>query len=459
MDKKLREYTVTSQSFDRYTLKSEIFQKVLKKIKPTKIQNDFLKKEVNNFILNLKETAKNLKLDCDFFLGGSFGKNTYLKGNFDVDIFCRFNTKYEDKKLSIFLKNILNKLKIKSKKEKGSRDYYKIILEKKKIKIIFELVPIRKIIKNSDALNSTDFSPFHVEFLKENIKKNKNLCDEIRLAKQFFKAHNLYGAESYIGGFSGHVIDILIIHYKSLSNLLKEAKNWKETFFLDINNFYKNEKIAMKKITIDKISNLIIVDPILKNRNAARAVSSQKYFEFLFIANQFSKFSKKDFIIKRISIKDEIIKAKKFAKKNNLNFLIYLFNFTNKNDSDDIIGSKLLKIYKKISIYFEELDFNIFNKDFKINFDENKCSFIYFFENIEISNLKKIKGPKVFMKEAVFKFLKKNIKNFYIEDERVFIYKKRKITKLNKISNFKLKDLKKFSEKDLKFIKTLKIVK
>ena len=236
---------------------------------------------------------------------------------------------------------------------------------------------------------------------------------------------------------------------------MKEAKNWKDSFFLDVNNNYKNKTDAMKKIEGDKISNLILVDPILKTRNAARAITNQKYNEFLFIVNNFSKFSDKDFIVKKILIKEKINIAKKFANKNNLNILIYNFDFSVENDSCDIIGSKLLKLFKKIEVYFEELDFPIFKSDFQISFDENKSVFIYFLENVQISNLKKVIGPKVYMELAVKKFLE-NKSDFFIQEDRVMIYKKRKITKLSQISNMKLKDLKIFFEKDLSFIKSFK---
>ena len=78
-------------------------------------------------------------------MGGSFGKNTYLLENFDVDIFCRFNpTKYEDKELSKNLKKIIDNLKLKYRIEKGSRDYYKVDIKEGKLEIIFELIPIYK---------------------------------------------------------------------------------------------------------------------------------------------------------------------------------------------------------------------------------------------------------------------------------------------------------------------------
>jgi len=433
--------------------------KVLKKISPTIIEAENIEKEVFKFKLELENSAKELNFNCDFFIGGSFGKNTYLKDNFDVDIFCRFDLKYEDCELSKNLKKILYNLNINYKNEKGSRDYFKYEFFERKIKIDFEIIPIRKIKKLSDAINSTDQSPGHVIFLKEKLKLNKNLCDEIRLAKQFFKAKNLYGAESYIGGFSGHVIDNLIIYYKSLENLILEVKNWEENTFLDVNKQYSSEELAMKNLTESKSSNLILVDPIIKNRNAARAISSQKYFEFLYSCNRFEKFCEEDFIIKKISLNLKIKKWKTFSKTNDLKTLIYDFEFKENFDSCDIVGSKMLRLFRKLNIYFEGFDFEIFKSEFNICFDENRAVFIFLFENTILTKLKKINGPKVFMNEAIKGFLNKNKDIPFIENDRVCIYKKRKITNLDKISNLKILDCEKFLEKDVSFIKSIKLIK
>ncbi|MBD3252791.1 hypothetical protein GF386_03610, partial [Candidatus Pacearchaeota archaeon] len=53
----------------------------------------------------------------------------------------------------------------------------------------------------------TDLSYFHVNHILKKIKKNKNLSDEIRLAKKFAYSQNCYGAESYIHGFSGYALE------------------------------------------------------------------------------------------------------------------------------------------------------------------------------------------------------------------------------------------------------------
>ena len=130
----------------------------------------------------------------------------------------------------------------------GSRDYFQLIYKK----ISFELVPILEIKNPENAKNITDVSPLHVYWVQKNIKK---LYDDVRLLKQFFKANNIYGAESYINGFSGYICELLIIYYKGFQNTIKNIANWKQDIFIDIEKQYKNYKIAKKLFNPDKIRN------------------------------------------------------------------------------------------------------------------------------------------------------------------------------------------------------------
>ena len=276
----------------------ELKNKILSEIKFSDKDHKIRVEIANNFIQKLQKTADENKIKVEFFIGGSFGKNTYLKDSSDIDTFARFDKNYDDEKISEMLKEILEKTNIEFKKQKGSRDYYSVEFVEKNQNFLFEFVPNRKISSPESFVNTTDISPFHVEYLHKKGKENPEIYDEIRLAKRFFKSKKLYGAESYIGGFAGHVIDILIMHYKSLENLIKSAKDWKETTFIDINSAYKDEKDAIKKMDSAKISKLILVDSILLDRNAARALSDENYYKFLDVVNSINELSENDFKIK-----------------------------------------------------------------------------------------------------------------------------------------------------------------
>lgn len=425
-------------------------QKVLNKIKSSQNEDLELKGIVSRFLNKLNSSADNLNITCNFRVGGSFGKGTYLKNSFDVDVFCRFDLKYENSDLSELAQKILDNAKIKYFRQKGSRDYFSGNFES----IVFELVPNYKINKLDDAQNSTDYSPFHVDFLESRVKENPEILDQIRLTKQLFKAKKLYGAESYINGFSGHVIDILIMYYNSLDNLLNSAKSWGEREIIDVASHYISKGQIEEKIDDSKLSNLILVDPILKDRNAARALLENKYYEFLAFVKTREELSESDFIIKPENSSSFILRNKKFAKENNLDLISYELDLVGV-ENDDVCGSKLLKIKSKLLNYYKKYDFVSFKSDFYINFKENKCIYLIFFEKVVLSKNKIVKGPQIFRDEAFKNFLGDR-KDFFTIEDRVCYYKKRDFTRLNEVESLNLEKFKELSSRDLSFISYLK---
>ena len=431
-------------------------KKILREIKPSRDEDLKFKNTVNEFLRKLELSSKELGIKSSFMVGGSFGKGTYLKNSFDVDVFCRFSLDYDDYNLSNLTKKILDSAGIMYFKQKGSRDYFSGFFDFEGFKIKFELVPNLRINSLKEARNSTDYSPFHVDFLKNKSKNNVDIFDEIRLCKQLFKAKGFYGAESYIGGFSGHSIDILLMYYGSLENFLIEAKKWGEVTILDVAKHYSNKDEVLENLDDSKFSNLILVDPILKQRNAARALLPQKYFEFLFFVKNLEKLVLDDFKIEKKTLSSFKEEVELFSKKFNLNGFIYEFDLK-EVESEDVCGSKMLKLSSKIKDYYLNFDFKIFKKGFYINFVENKCVFYFLFEKEEFSVYKKVVGPEIFREDALRGFLK-NRCEFFVEDKRICSYEKRIYIKIFDIPRLNLEGIKELFSKNLDFIKTFKII-
>ncbi len=240
-------------------------QEALNLVKPSQEERDKIKKIITEFSKKVK--IKNAKIE----VGGSIAKDTWLKGEHDIDIYIKFNKKlYEKKDISAITQKALEKHH-ETERVHGSRDYYRIY----ESEYIIEVIPILDISKASQAKNITDISPFHVKY----IKKHKKLVDEIRLAKAFCKANNLYGAESYIKGFSGYVLEILTSHYGSFNKLMKAAAKWDSRTVLDPAQHYKYKNVLFTMNRSKLTSPLTLVDPVQAERNAAAGLGEKKYLK------------------------------------------------------------------------------------------------------------------------------------------------------------------------------------
>lgn len=289
---------------------------------------------VTKTLTGIQAALSKKEIKAKAILGGSFAKGTYLAKDFDVDIFVQFNQKhYCDKDISKLLKSALTRFKPTT--LHGSRDYFQF----RKGNIQYEIVPVIEIKKAAEALNVTDCSPLHVAWVSKHIKK---LHDEIRLTKQFFKAAGIYGAESYIRGFSGHVIDLLVIMHKGFIPLLKAASQWKPPVVLDFENVHKGKALAHLNPAKTQ-SPLILIDPVQPNRNASASLSPEKFSLFVKISSQFlKKPSTEAFIIREPNLQE--------IQKKGPTITITAAPYSGKRD---VVGSKLLQVHQSICAKLE----------------------------------------------------------------------------------------------------------
>ncbi len=378
---------------------NKIFKGVLEEIKPKEGMP-----EVNNFLIRLNDSLKRKRIRAKAVVGGSFAKDTWLKGDLDVDIFVKFDLGY--KELSKLLKKSLKGFHAEC--IHGSRDYFWV-----RNNVKYEIVPVLDIKKPQDAKNVTDFSPLHTAWVNKNGKKFK---DEIRLAKKFLKAQGIYGAESYVRGFSGHVVDILVIYYRGFLNLLKASQKWKEKQVIDYYKVHKNK--AFVKMNLSKMQGpLIVVDPVQPERNAAAALNQEKYDIFIRAAGRFLKTPSKSFF------KEKQVDLRKLAGN------VVILEVNTLPGKEDVIGAKLLKAFEFIKSGLSE--FKISKSGWRWD-KKQKATFWFVLKEKKLSDTFVRQGPPLGLKEAVKNFKKKHKKTF-VKGRRAFAKIKRKNTKPEQI--------------------------
>ncbi|MFH1801580.1 MAG: nucleotidyltransferase domain-containing protein, partial [archaeon] len=254
-----------------------ILKEVLEKIEPPKEELKFINESLRDFLERIRKRIEVLKINAEVFVGGSFAKGTVIKKDYyDVDVFVRFDKKYKDEEISVLTKKILKDIKGVLVVH-GSRDYFRV-----KINSYFfiEVIPVTKIAKSSEARNITDLSYSHVKYVNKKIK-SKKVLDEIKIAKAFCHAKKCYGAESYINGFSGYGLELLVYHYGSFLKFIKAASKMENKEVVDIEKHYKNKPTVLMDLNGSKLhSPIILIDPTHKQRNALAALSDETFEKF-----------------------------------------------------------------------------------------------------------------------------------------------------------------------------------
>jgi tRNA CCA-adding enzyme len=331
-------------------------KKVLKNLEilPEKKEVEYLKNETDKFLEILKREILKSKVDAEVFVGGSYAKGTIAKSNdYDVDVFVRFDWKYEDlsEELEKILKRIGKELNCEVERLHGSRDYFRI---EKGEKLTFEVIPVLRIKKVHEERNVTDLSYFHVNYVRRHAKGE--IKREIALAKRFCKAQGVYGAESYINGFSGYGLECLVIYYKSFEKMLRELAKVKERFVIDPEKRYKKKNDVFIELNESKIhSPIILIDPTWKERNVLAALNWETFLKFQSAAREFlKKPSERFFQVKDFDFNEMV----KIAKKKKAEFAHVVLK-TDRQEGD-IAGTKMKKfsnfLYLEIEKYFDILD-------------------------------------------------------------------------------------------------------
>jgi tRNA nucleotidyltransferase (CCA-adding enzyme) len=363
------------------------------------------------------------KISAKLFIGGSLAKNTLIKKekNYDVDVFVLFNYKrYKTKsnQISQILENILKKKKINYQELKGSRNYFQIPFNN----IIIEVVPILEIKDVKEALNITDISPLHVTYITKKEKKTKNnkLSDEIKLAKSFCYAHDCYGAESYVHGFSGYALEVLVTYYKSFLNFIKQSSKWKfddkkdSKIVIDPERYYKSEKKILEEINESKkTSPLILIDPVQKERNVTAALSQETLEKFIAACKDFiAKSSEKHFVKKRIDVNSFYHQALKQKAK------FYILTVKSTKDKVDIAGAKLKKFYEFFIYFLKKAGFYIIKCNF--DFDERTLDARFYFILKDPEKEYIIQGPPVNIEKKHIEAFRYKWPNAFVKNKRLY---------------------------------------
>jgi len=349
---------------------NNILKKVILKVNPSAEEINSVNKFLKQFREEIENKFKTFNIGAEIFVGGSFAKKTLMKkGMYDIDVFARFNESYKGKDISKLLEKTVGKIKIgKVSLVHGSRDYFKI--EPRNQNFFIEIIPVIKVKNPKEAENITDLSYFHVTYIRKKLNTEK-LLEEARLAKAFCHANKCYGAESYINGFSGYALELLIHHYKGFLNFLKAMIKVKDKLIIDIEKLHKNKYELKINMNSAKMSSpIVLIDPTYKDRNALAALSEETFKNFQEACRKFLKNpSEEMFELKKIDFEKE----KKDSEKNKSEFI--LLEMKTDKQEGDIAGSKLLKFYKHLAEDIKRF-YDVKKEGFEYNNEQDaKCFF------------------------------------------------------------------------------------
>lgn len=381
------------------------FEKILEKIRPT--EKEHLKMGDIQYMVCwiLSEQFSNAIIEPV----GSFVKGTDLSGTSDLDIFVKFPLDYPADNF----KTIVHK-KIKSALESigatTETNYASHPYVRGKIGgIDIDVAPCYDVEKG-EVISAVDRTPHHSKFIQEHLQEHQK--DEVRLLKQFLKAHEIYGANEKYRGFSGYLCELLIYAYGSFLKVLQG----------ELQNYRQNDP----HIPIN------FIDPTDAKRNVAAALSWETFNDFIFVSRCFLDDYKTQMDKSELDIYFDIPEDQ-LVTKEDVAFIAeqrgtkgYWIEYQSKTDNEEVLYSTARKYLKKIVQLCEQHDFKVFESDYQV--DGRKVVFILEFEYDKLSNYKKVKGPSIDIPKESFLNWVDSHNSVFVQDKDFYTHIEREYT-------------------------------
>jgi tRNA nucleotidyltransferase (CCA-adding enzyme) len=398
-----------------------VLQQVAKKISPSDQEREKMVGLSQVIQREVEDVLASSGIQAKVSPQGSFARDTWLSGEADLDIFARFSPtidreEWEEKVLPTVRKRFSRYRVIERYAEHP-------FLEFRVDGVRVNIVPSYDV-KKGEWKSATDRTPYHTEFMRTHL--TPELRREARLLKKFAKGIGTYGAEIKIGGFSGMLIDTLVLHYQSFMETLSHASSWNKGTLLEMG---KPEGIVPSKEK-DPNVDLFVIDPVDPNRNLAAAVRPDKMWNFVAAGRQFLRnpglwyFFPPEFKPKT---------RRQFAKwMDDLGHDLFAITFKHQVLVPDVLWGQLMKLERSLLDILAREEFSPYRS--ALWSDETKESAILVEAGrTALPEVRLQKGPPVTKSEDSVSFLEKHLKardtarGPWIEGDRWMVEKKRGI--------------------------------
>jgi len=337
-------------------------------------------------------------LEAEVRIDGSVAKDTWLRGDADIDIFLRVpvslsRTDLETRCLYVARQAL-----------KG----YPIIerfAEHPYVETHVDLVRVNVVpcynVPRGEWRSATDRTPFHTDYVISHLDASQR--SEVRLLKAFLKGIGVYGADVKVSGFSGMLCETLIMCYGSFMRTLEHAQSWKAPIAIDLEHYYAGREGEMLDLFEEP---LIVIDPVDRGRNLAASISRRRLWEFVAAARAFSTKPSRSFFVARKVTPLSMARFRQEMQRRGWNLLA--IELGRVDAVVDVLWSQLYRTERALRNLLRQEGFNVTRSASWSN--EKDLNVILFeLESLTLPPMRKHLGPHVARSQASQLFLHKHL--------------------------------------------------
>lgn len=391
----------------------EIKAKVLQEVKPSesevKATNDKFK-EIKEFIAQ--------EYDKEAVLMGSVAKNTFLKGDKDLDVFVFFPQEVEKEVLEEegleIGQDVFNHFDSDYVIEYAEHPYTKGTIDNFDV----EIVPCCQVDSGQELNSAVDRTPFHTRWVNDNLSEEEK--EEVIVLKKFLKGVDLYGSSLKTKGFSGYLCELLIDEYGSFESLLEAVPDWRRKEKIDPEGHWQSDKgIRVPKDLWQKFKEdiLIVIDPVDPKRNVASVLSHENYARFIYKCWKFLRQPAIDYFFPASRTEADIRQIK--TEINRRGQILVIECEKPEDVVDDVLYPQLRKAGRRINKLLDKHEFELFDVGVFVDSDGSEIKLLYDFKVWNLPSARKRQGPRVYHNNKHLAQFTEKYDNVWVENDRL----------------------------------------
>jgi tRNA nucleotidyltransferase (CCA-adding enzyme) len=359
---------------------------IISKVSPKPVEQAYVRKVTDKAVKLVTEQANKTHSGLTVMVVGSVAKDTYVYPP-DIDIFILFpkETRREDLAKEGLQ---IGRAVVKDAEERYAEHPY---VHGRIDGLEVDIVPCFKVDSPAGLKSAVDRTPFHTRFVLQNISENQR--NEVRILKQFLTGVGIYGAEARVQGFSGYLVELLILRYGSFEDVMLAAQNWRRGTTL-----WLGEKKGKNEFDTP----LVFYDPVDENRNVASALSEDSFAMFLRACDDYLASPKESFFFPCAA---EIWSVKTIrAELNERGSRLLVFSLNRPEMTEDNLYPQLRRTLDGVRRLLESWSFAVVDGAYSIK--DKEVIFAFELLNDELPKMRLHKGPPVWTENAQ-RFLEK----------------------------------------------------
>ena len=285
--------------------------------------------------------------------------------------------------------------------------------------------------------SATDRTPYHTEYMTEHLTPEMRL--DARVLKRFVKGIRSYGAEIRVGGFSGMLVETLVLYYRSFLETLAQSSKWNPIIFLDLEKPADRQDSRVREFS----SPLVVIDPVDPNRNLAASVRDDKLWGFVAASRELQRNPGTWYFFPPNPIRRTKTQFAKLLKRQGRD--IVAISFEHARIVPDVLWGQLLKMEKSLTELMTRQDFHPIRST--VWSDEARFSAILVeLDSSTLTEVQMRQGPPVSKMDDSQGFIHRyldardTVRGPWIEVDRWVVDKKRGILTIEQIVSAALKD-------------------